>query len=168
MNVPAIQSFEELTLPFENLPANERALLKRAYEFAYRVHDGQKRASGEAYVVHCIEVARILTDLSLDATVVAAGLLHDVLEDTPVTLAELEEQFGEDIANLVASVSKMDQITLGQENTPRGKPRDREAEFLRKTLLAMTDDIRVILIKLADRLHNMRTLGHLSRERQVR
>src|SRR5690606_17674239 len=100
MNVPAIQSFEELTLPFENLPANERALLKRAYEFAYRVHDGQKRASGEAYVVHCIEVARSLTDLSLDATVVAAGLLHDVLEDTPVTLAELEEQFGEDIANL--------------------------------------------------------------------
>lgn len=168
MNLPAIQSFEELTLPFDNLPASERALLKRAYEFAHRVHDGQKRASGEAYVVHCIEVARILIDLSLDATVVAAGLLHDVLEDTPVTLEELEGQFGEDIANLVASVSKMDQITLGKEHTPRGKPRDREAEFLRKTLLAMTDDIRVILIKLADRLHNMRTLGHLSRERQVR
>src|SRR5690606_5001794 len=168
MTVPVAPTFEEFIAPLEDLPVHERAIIRRAFELAQRVHAGQKRKSGEDYVVHCIEVAPILMDLGLDAAAIAAGLLHATVEDTPVTLDELEEGFGEEVAKLVAGVTKLDKIALGSDNTPKGKPPDREAEFLRKTLLAMTDDIRVILIKLADRLHNMRTLGHLSRERQVR
>ncbi|HOA22853.1 MAG: bifunctional (p)ppGpp synthetase/guanosine-3',5'-bis(diphosphate) 3'-pyrophosphohydrolase [Aggregatilineales bacterium] len=167
MTVPVAPTFEEFIAPLEDLPVHERAIIRRAFELAQRVHAGQKRKSGEDYVVHCIEVARILMDLGLDAAAIAAGLLHDTVEDTPVTLDELEEEFGEEIAKLVAGVTKLDKIALGSDNTPKGKPRDREAEYLRKTLLAMDDDVRVILIKLADRLHNMRTLGHLSRERQI-
>ncbi len=168
MSASAVPTFEELVEPFGDLPVHEQAILKRAYDLAQRAHVGQKRKSGEDYVVHCIEVARILIDLGLDISVVAAGLLHDVVEDTSVTLEELQEVFGEEVANLVAGVTKMEQIALDTESTPKGQPRDREAEFLRKTLLAMNDDVRVILIKLADRLHNLRTLGHLSRDKQIR
>ncbi len=168
MTLTTIPTFEEFIAPAANLPINERNILKHAYEFAQRAHAGQKRASGEDYIVHCIEVARILLDLGLDTVTVAAGLLHDVAEDTPNTLDDLREEFGEEIAALVAGVTKLEQLPLSTDHAPRGRPRDREAEYLRKTLLAMNDDVRVILIKLADRLHNMRTLGHLPRDRQLR
>lgn len=168
MSVTTTPTFDEFIAPIGSLPVPEQTILKRAYELALKAHAGQKRKSGEDYVVHCIEVARILIDLGLDTAVVAAGLLHDVVEDTSVTLEQLQEEFGAEIANLVAGVTKMEQISLDTENTPKGQPRDREAEFLRQTLLAMNDDIRVVLIKLADRLHNMRTLGHLPREKQIR
>jgi GTP pyrophosphokinase len=168
MAVNTIISFEELIASIPNLPVHERTILKRAYEFAVQAHAGQKRKSGEDYVVHCIEVARILIDLGLDNAVVAAGLLHDVAEDTSVTLADLREEFGPEITGLVSGVTKLEHLSLNTDEAPEGKDRDREAEFLRKTLLAMNDDVRVILIKLADRLHNMRTLGHLSRDRQLR
>ncbi len=161
-------SFDELIQSLPELTVRDRNLLKQAYDFAQKAHRGQKRASGEDHFVHCVEVARLLTDLKLDAPVIAAGLLHDVVEDTPVTVEMLEERFGEEVSTLVAGVTKMEQVSLDTERVGKGKPRDREAEYLRKTLLAMNDDVRVILIKLADRLHNMRTLGHLSRERQHR
>jgi guanosine-3',5'-bis(diphosphate) 3'-pyrophosphohydrolase len=161
-------TFEELVEPIDNLPVHERAVLKRAYSLSHEAHKGQKRKSGEDYVVHCIEVARILIDLGMDTSVIAAGLLHDVVEDTEITLKDLREQFNDEISNLVAGVTKMEQISLDRKDRPEGQLRDRESEFLRKTLLAMNDDVRVILIKLADRLHNMRTLGHLTREKQLR
>jgi len=165
-----VTTFEDLVAPLADLPVNERMILRRAYEFAENAHSGQKRKSGEDYFVHCAEVARILVDLKLDTSTIAAGLLHDVVEDTPVTLEELEQTFGPEIAALVDGVTKIEKIPLKREDSEelRGRPRDREAEFLRKTLRAMSDDVRVILIKLADRLHNLRTLGHLSRERQIR
>ncbi len=168
MTITTIPTFEELIAPLSDLPINERTILRRAYEFAQKAHRGQKRRSGEDYIVHCIEVARILMDLRLNSATIAAGLLHDVVEDTSITVEDLEEEFGEEIARLVAGVSKMDQLPLDTQRTPKGQPRDREAEFLRKTLLAMNDDVRVIFIKLADRLHNMRTLGHLPQDRQQR
>src|SRR5574341_748764 len=159
-----VLTFEEFSRSLPDLPTHERSLIRQAFDTAQQAHAGQKRRSGEDYFVHCFEVARILAELGLDATSIAAGLLHDVVEDTDVTLEDVERQFGEEIAGLVNGVTKLDQITLTSEQT--GKDRDREAEFLRKTFLAMNDDVRVILIKLADRLHNMRTLGHLSQDRQ--
>jgi len=161
-------SFEELAQSLPDLAVRERTLLKQAYDFAQEAHKGQKRKSGEDHFVHCVEVARLLADLKLDTAVIAAGLLHDVVEDTPVTTEIVEEHFGEEVARLVEGVTKMEHVSLDTERVGKGKPRDREAEYLRKTLLAMSDDVRVILIKLADRLHNMRTLGHLSHDRQQR
>jgi GTP pyrophosphokinase len=136
-----------------------RELVERAYYYALRAHEGQKRVSGEPYITHLVEVAGILADFHMDATVVAAGLLHDVLEDTPVTYEQVEAQFGADIAGMVEGVTKIStkQFQDGQI---------RQAESMRKTLVAMAKDVRVILIKLADRLHNMRTLEYLSEERQ--
>lgn len=161
-------TFNEFISLRPDMPPHERALLKQAYDVAQKAHEGQKRRSGEDYFVHCIEVARILMELGLDASAIAAGLLHDVVEDTPLTIDDLQEIFGEEIAALVFGVTKIEQITVKAEQTVKEKTTDREAEFLRKTLLAMTDDVRVILIKLADRLHNMYTLGHLSPEQQQR
>ena len=136
-------------------------LLNRAYYFAKEHHKGQIRKSGEPFIAHCVEVARLLAQLGLDHTTVAAGLLHDVIEDTPATYAEVAEQFGDKIAELIAGVTKIDQITYESREA-------RQAETYRKMLLSTVKDIRVILIKLADRLHNMRTLDYLtpkSRER---
>jgi GTP pyrophosphokinase len=168
MTLATTPTFEELIAPLGNLSVHERTTLRRAYDLAHAAHAGQKRKSGEDYVVHCIEVARALIDLGLETAVVAAGLLHDVAEDTDITLDSLREDFGAEIASLIDGVTKMKQLSLSPDGTPEGKARDREAEFLRKTLLAMNDDVRVILIKLADRLHNMRTLSHLSHNRQLR
>lgn len=161
-------TFDELTRSLSKLPDRDRALIKRAYDFAKKAHEGQKRMSGEEQLVHCFEVARTLADLKLDAATIAAGLLHDVVEDTRITGAELQQRFGEEIARLVSGVTKMERVSLDTEHAPKGKPRDRDAEYLRQTLLTMDVDIRVILIKLADRLHNMRTLGHLPQDRQLR
>lgn len=135
-------------------------LIRRAYDFSANVHKGQKRASGEPYLTHPVEVAAIIADLKLDVSSVVTGLLHDTVEDTLTTLPELEEQFGAEIAGLVDGVTKISQISFSSRE-------EKQAENFRKMILAMARDIRVILIKLADRTHNMRTLNHLSPERQL-
>lgn len=137
------------------------ALINRAYHFAKEHHEGQIRKSGEPFLSHCVEVARLLAQLGLDHTTVAAGLLHDVIEDTPATHAEVADQFGDKIAELIAGVTKIDQITYESREA-------RQAETYRKMLLSMVKDIRVMLIKLADRLHNMRTLQYLSPQSRER
>jgi guanosine-3',5'-bis(diphosphate) 3'-pyrophosphohydrolase len=148
------------------LPPADRALIERAYQVAEKAHAGQKRASGEAYVQHCLNVAYILAELHLPAAVIAAGLLHDTVEDTEVTLEELEGSFGHEVAQLVDGVTKLAQ--LPRVSKDGNTPIDRHTESLRKTFLAMSDDVRVVLIKLADRLHNMRTLMHVKPEKQAR
>jgi GTP pyrophosphokinase len=134
-------------------------LIRRAYDFSAKVHKGQKRLSGEPYLTHPVEVAGVITDLKLDVASVATGLLHDTVEDTLTTLAELEAEFGNEIATLVDGVTKISQISFSSRE-------EKQAENFRKMILAMARDIRVILIKLADRTHNMRTLNHLPPERQ--
>jgi GTP diphosphokinase / guanosine-3',5'-bis(diphosphate) 3'-diphosphatase len=135
-------------------------LIRRAYEFSAAVHKGQKRLSGEPYLIHPVEVAGIITDLKLDVSSVVTGLLHDTVEDTLTTLPELEEKFGAEIAALVDGVTKISQISFSSRE-------EKQAENFRKMILAMARDIRVILIKLADRTHNMRTLNHMRPERQL-
>jgi len=146
---------------------SELELVKRAYEQAVLAHDGQMRASGEPYVVHSVEVARMLAELKLDYQAVAAGFLHDVVEDTDWTVEEVGERFGADVAKLVDGVTKLAYIDTMSQMGKR-EIEDQEAESLRKMFLAMVEDVRVVLIKLADRLHNMRTLNSLSEERRVR
>src|SRR6185503_18279227 len=136
-------------------------LVRRAYLFSAREHKGQKRASGESYLVHPLEVANILADLKLDEVSVATGLLHDVVEDTLVDLDTIRRYFGEEITHLVDGLTKIAQIS----NISR---EEQQAENVRKMLLAMVDDVRVVLVKLADRLHNMRTLEYLSGEKRRR
>ncbi|MDI3270709.1 MAG: HD domain-containing protein, partial [Bacillota bacterium] len=135
-------------------------LIRRAYEYAREAHQGQRRRSGEAYIEHPVAVAQILADLELDDTTIAAALLHDVLEDTRVTIDDLEASFGQEVASLVDGVTKLERLTFKTHA-------EAQAENIRKMFLAMAKDIRVILIKLADRLHNMRTLGAMSRQHQV-
>lgn len=134
-------------------------LLRKAYVFAASAHKGQVRLSGEPYLSHPLEVANILADLNLDVTTLTAGLLHDVLEDTEVTASDIRDAFGKDIAHLVEGVTK---ISLVQESSPE----TRQAESIRKIILAMTDDLRVIFIKLADRIHNLKTLKYLDEKKQ--
>jgi len=135
----------------ENHPDANVDIVDRAYIFSARVHDGQMRLSGEPYLSHPLEVAGILAEMKLDSVSIAAGLLHDVIEDTHATEAEIGEIFGHDVLHIVSGVTKLSKL-------PFNSAQAREAESIRKMLLAMADDIRVILIKLADRLHNMRTL----------
>ena len=134
-------------------------LIARAYDFSAAVHKGQKRASGEPYVTHPVEVAGLIADLKLDVPSVATGLLHDTVEDTLTTLGEIETKFGTEIAALVDGVTKISQINFNSRE-------EKQAENFRKMIIAMARDIRVILVKLADRTHNMRTLESLSPERQ--
>ena len=151
-------------LLIEVASSNEQAdfdLIARAYYFAHAHHDGQTRKSGQPFMQHCVEVARILAQLRLDSTTVAAGLLHDVLEDTPVTLEEVAAEFGPKIAALTDGVTKIERFRYESREA-------RQAETYRKMLLSMVEDIRVILVKFADRLHNMRTLDHLDPEQQKR
>jgi GTP pyrophosphokinase len=140
-------------------PSADLNIIKKAYVFSGMVHQDQVRRSGEPYLRHPLEVARILVKLKMDASVVATGLLHDTVEDTHTTLEKVEEVFGSEVAGLVDGLTKISRITFE-------KKEDREAENFRKMILAMAKDIRVILIKLADRLHNMRTLDALSTEKQ--
>src|SRR6266568_4261555 len=144
-----------------NHPQANLDLLRRAYLFSAREHKGQKRASGESYLVHPLEVANILANMKLDEVSVATGLLHDVVEDTLVDLDTIRKYFGEEIAHLVDGLTKIAQIS----NISR---EEQQAENVRKMLLAMVDDVRVVLVKLADRLHNMRTLQYLSPEKRKR
>jgi len=132
-------------------------IIDRAYIYSARVHDGQMRLSGEPYLSHPLEVAGILADMQLDAVSIAAGLLHDVIEDTHATEEDLEQIFGRDVVQIVAGVTKLSKLTFNSSQA-------RQAESIRKMLLAMANDIRVILIKLADRLHNMRTLQYHKNE----
>jgi len=136
-------------------PDADEALINRAYVFSMKAHGAQKRASGDPYFSHPIEVAGILTDLKLDAETIVTAILHDTLEDTVATPAEIEKLFGVNVARLVDGVTKLSKIEAQSEN-------ERAAENLRKFLLALSDDIRVLLVKLADRLHNMRTLHHIT------
>ncbi|HVB86621.1 MAG TPA: bifunctional (p)ppGpp synthetase/guanosine-3',5'-bis(diphosphate) 3'-pyrophosphohydrolase [Candidatus Dormibacteraeota bacterium] len=144
-----------------NRPGDDLDLLRRAYDFAAEQHKSQLRLSGEPYLSHPVEVAHLLADMKLDATSICAALLHDVVEDTKIPLSNISEQFGPDIARLVEGVTKISKLDLLA-------PEDRQAENVRKMLLAMVNDVRVVMVKLADRLHNMRTLEYLDREKQQR
>ena len=132
-------------------PDADLKMIDRAYVYSARVHAGQVRLSGEPYLSHPLEVAGILTDMQLDIVSVAAGLLHDVIEDTHATPEEIKNLFGQEVFHIVSGVTKLSKL-------PFHSSQERQAESIRKMILAMADDIRVILIKLADRLHNMRTL----------
>ena len=140
--------------------ANE-ALLNKAYVYAMQKHGQQKRASGDPYISHPLEVAAILTDMHLDESTIAVALLHDTIEDTTATRAEIDEVFGEDIGRLVEGLTKLKRLDLVTKKA-------KQAENLRKLLLAISDDVRVLLVKLADRLHNMRTLEHMNPEKRAR
>src|SRR5262245_33449492 len=142
-------------------PDTNEALLNRAYVYAMKAHGEQRRASGDPYFSHPIEVAAILTDLKLDDATIAAALLHDTIEDTEATRAEIDSLFGRDIGTLVEGLTKLKKLDLVTKEA-------KQAENLRKLLLAIADDGRVLLIKLADRLHNMRTLGYMPPEARRR
>src|SRR5580658_8103930 len=142
-----------------NRPNEDVSLIRKAWEFCVKHHEGQMRASGEPYIIHPLEVAEVLVEMKLDATAIAAALLHDAVEDTPATSQEIAETFGDQVAHIVEGVTKIDKIQFANRE-------DRQAENVRKMLLAMVSDVRVVLIKLADRLHNMRTLQHLKPDRQ--
>jgi GTP pyrophosphokinase len=142
-----------------NRPNEDVSLIRKAWEFCVKHHEGQTRASGEPYIIHPLEVAEVLAEMKLDASAIAAGLLHDSVEDTPATNEEIAAEFGDQVAHIVEGVTKIDKIQFANRE-------DRQAENVRKMLLAMVSDVRVVLIKLADRLHNMRTLEHLKPDRQ--
>jgi GTP pyrophosphokinase len=135
-------------------PAANEDLLNRAYVYAMKAHGNQKRASGDPYFSHPLEVAAILTEYELDDATIATALLHDVIEDTEATKAEIVDKFGEDIGAIVDGLTKIDKLNLVSK-------RAEQAENFRKLLIAISSDIRVLLVKLADRLHNMRTLEHM-------
>lgn len=137
------------------------SLICRAFEFAYQLHEGQNRASGEAYIAHPVAVAGLLRDLGGSSVMIAAGFLHDIVEDTDVTLEEIESRFGPEVRRLVEGVTKLSKFNFSSKT-------ERQAENFRRMFLAMAADIRVIVVKLADRLHNMRTLEHLAPEKQRR
>ncbi|MEK6304543.1 MAG: bifunctional (p)ppGpp synthetase/guanosine-3',5'-bis(diphosphate) 3'-pyrophosphohydrolase [Acidobacteriota bacterium] len=145
----------------ENHPGADDDLLRRAYLFSARQHRGQIRKSGEPYLVHPLEVANILAELKLDPICVATGLLHDIVEDTETSIEDIEEYFGPEIAHLVDGLTKISKLDHASYE-------ERQALNMRKMLLAMVDDVRVVLVKLADRLHNMRTLEHLPGEKRRR
>jgi GTP diphosphokinase / guanosine-3',5'-bis(diphosphate) 3'-diphosphatase len=145
----------------KNRPGDDIDLLRRAYDFAAEQHKTQFRLSGEPYLSHPLEVAHLLADMKLDVTSICAALLHDVVEDTRISLEKISESFGPDVSRLVEGVTKISKLDLLA-------PEDRQAESVRKMLLAMVNDVRVVMVKLGDRLHNMRTLEFLAPERQQR
>ena len=146
-------------VPIE-LPKDNNQLVCRAFEFAYQLHKGQMRASGEPYIAHPVAVANILRSLGGDSAMIAAGFLHDVVEDTDVSADEIEAHFGAEVRQMVEGVTKLSKFEFNSKT-------ERQAENFRRMFLAMAQDIRVIVVKLADRLHNMRTLQHMPREKQV-
>jgi len=155
-----VTKFRELLRTMRaNRPGDDLELVRKAYEFSQKNHAGQTRASGEPYLVHPLGVAQVLAEMKMDAVAIAAGLLHDSVEDTSVTIVDIRKEFGEQVAHIVEGVTKISQIDFATRE-------EQQAENLRKMMLAMVDDIRVVLIKLADRLHNMRTLEHLPLERR--
>ena len=173
--IEAIQEFQSPEQLYNDLilrvkkyhPSDDISLIEKAYKVASEAHKDQLRKSGEPYIIHPLYVAIILADLEMDKETIAAGLLHDVVEDTIMTEQEIRQQFGDEVALLVDGVTKLQKLQF----TGNGDQPDRlemQAENLRKMFLAMAKDIRVILIKLADRLHNMRTLKYQKPESQQR
>src|ERR1700690_4432391 len=155
-----VTKFRELLRTMRaNRPGDDLELVRKAYEFSQKNHAGQTRASGEPYLVHPLGVAQVLGQKKMEAVAIAAGLLHDSVEATSVTIVVIRKEFGEQVAHIVEGVTKISKIDFATRE-------EAQAENLRKMMLAMVDDIRVVLIKLADRLHNMRTLEHLEPERQ--
>src|ERR1700757_5074621 len=144
-----------------NRPSEDPWLVRRAFDIAAEPPRDQFRSSGDPYITHLLEVAHILADMRLDATTLAAALLHDVIEDTEFPISRLEERFGAEVARLVEGVTKIGRLNMMA-------PEARQAENVRKMLLAMVHDVRVVLVKLADRLHNMRTLEFLEPAKQQR
>src|SRR5437667_798648 len=144
-----------------NRPSEDPWMVRRAYEIAAERHHDQFRSSGDPYLSHLLEVAHILADMRLDATTLTAALLHDAIEDTEYPVSRIEERFGADVAHLVEGVTKISRLNMLA-------PETRQAENVRKMLLAMVNDVRVVLVKLADRLHNMRTLEYLEPEKHQR
>ncbi len=142
-------------------PDTDEDLLNRAYVFAMKAHGSQRRASGDPYFSHPLEVAAILTDLELDDATIVAAMLHDTIEDTSVTREDVEELFGPEIAGLVDGLTKLNKLDFATKHA-------QQAENFRKLLLAIADDARVLLIKLADRLHNMRTLHYVPEQKRAR
>ena len=160
--LPADLPNSKLTLLLKNYLKNEEIeTIWRAYQYSYLAHSGQKRRSGEDYIMHPVSVACIAANLHLDAPSIQAALLHDVVEDTTVSFADIKKEFGPQVAKLVEGLSKLDRIQFDDAT-------EAQAENFRKMLLAMSQDVRVILVKLADRLHNMETLEHLKPEKQLR
>src|SRR5579872_3850935 len=154
--------FEELLEKLrKNRPSEDPWVVRRAYEIAAERHRDQVRSSGDPYLTHLLEVAHILADMRLDATTLTAALLHDVVEDTEFPLSRIEERFGAEVARLVGGVTKISRLNMMA-------PEARQAENVRKMLLAMVNDVRVVMVKLADRLHNMRTLEYLEPRKQER
>ncbi|MCU1285201.1 MAG: pyrophosphokinae [Acidobacteriales bacterium] len=161
-NVLTVTKFRDLMKTVAaNRPSDDLEIINKAYNYSLQHHKGQTRASGEPYLVHPLGVAQVLAEMKLDSGAIAAGLLHDAIEDTEATREDIKKEFGEQVANIVEGVTKIDMIDVAISKE------ERQAENVRKMILAMVDDIRVVLIKLADRLHNMRTLEHLPPERQV-
>jgi len=159
-NVLTVTRFRDLMKTLRvNRPNDDLGIVEKAYEFSQKNHAGQTRASGDPYLVHPLEVACVLAEMKMDPAAIAAGLLHDSVEDTSVTIVDIRKEFGEQVAHIVEGVTKIGRIDFSSRE-------EQQAENLRKMMLAMVDDIRVVLIKLADRLHNMRTLEHLPPERQ--
>jgi guanosine-3',5'-bis(diphosphate) 3'-pyrophosphohydrolase len=155
-----VTKFRELLKKMrDNRPGDDLEIVRKAYEFSQKHHAGQTRASGDPYLVHPLEVALVLAEMKMDPVAISAGLLHDSVEDTSVTIVDIRKEFGEQVAHIVEGVTKISKIDFATRE-------EAQAENLRKMMLAMVDDIRVVLIKLADRLHNMRTLEHLPPERQ--
>ena len=145
----------------QSCPTDAEALLVSAFDFGFQLHEGQFRASGDPYIVHPVAVADLLRDIGASAPVIAAGFLHDVVEDTDVTPDQIELHFGSEVRELVEGVTKLGGIHFNDRT-------EAQAENLRRMFLAMASDIRVVLVKLADRLHNMRTLGALKEEKRQR
>src|ERR1700758_2684 len=145
----------------KNRPSEDPWMVRRAYEIAAERHRDQVRSSGDPYLSHLLEVAHILADMRLDATTLTAALLHDAIEDTEYPVSRIEERFGAEVARLVEGVTKIGRLNITA-------PEARQAENVRKMLLAMVTDVRVVLVKLADRLHNMRTLQYLEPQKQQR
>jgi (p)ppGpp synthase/HD superfamily hydrolase len=143
------------------LPSEQITMVMQAYEFGAEAHDGQKRQSGEDYISHPVAVAQELADMHLDAQAILAAILHDVVEDTAASITDIEDKFGTEVALLVDGVSKLDQIQFRSRA-------EAQAESFRKMMLAMIEDIRVILVKLADRLHNMQTLDAMPAKKKAR
>src|SRR3984957_5736830 len=159
-NVLTVTKFRDLMrMVRDNRPKDDLEIIRKAYEFSQKHHAGQTRASGKPYLVHPLEVALVLAEMKMDPVAVAAGLLHDSVEDTSVTIVDIRKEFGEQVAHIVEGVTKISKIDFATRE-------EQQAENLRKMMLAMVDDIRVVLIKLADRLHNMRTLEHLPPDRR--
>jgi GTP diphosphokinase / guanosine-3',5'-bis(diphosphate) 3'-diphosphatase len=165
----ASRNLESLLLALPQFSPTDRSLVERAYAFAEAAHEGQTRKSGEPYITHPLEVAYILAEMHMDAETLAAALLHDVVEDVrSITINDLQREFGDVVATIVDGVTKLEKVPINTEIDPRRRTADRDVEYIVKMLMGMGDDVRVVLVKLADRLHNMRTLHYMKPEKQTR